>query len=58
MLMKNSSHEFDRLTKESSVSKKRVRVGWERDAKAIIRDGVDTLPIDDFPNLDDQNLEW
>jgi hypothetical protein len=56
--MKNSSHEFDRLTKESSVSKRRVRVGWERDAKAIIRDGVDTLPIDDFPNLDDQNLEW
>lgn len=34
------------------------RVGWSESSKAIARDGDDYLRLGDFPNPDDQELEW
>lgn len=34
------------------------RVGWSESSKAIARDGDDHLRLGNFPNLEDQELEW
>jgi len=34
------------------------RVGWSESSKAIARDGDDYLRLGEFPNLEDQELEW
>jgi len=39
-------------------SKKNVRVGWRECAQAIERDGIDDLPLCEFPNIGDKDLVW
>jgi hypothetical protein len=56
--MKDSSNGFEELVIKAQSSNKSVRLGWDKDAEAIARDGSDTSLIDHFPNLDDHNLDW
>jgi antitoxin MazE len=42
------------LTQKKSM----IRAGWSESSKAIARDGDDYLRLGEFPNLEDQDLEW
>ena len=53
---------LDALDDEASSGltqkKSKIRAGWSESSKAIARDGDDYLRLGDFPNPDDQELEW
>jgi antitoxin MazE len=42
------------LTQKKSM----IRAGWSKSSKAIARDSDDYLRLGEFPNLEDQELEW
>ena len=41
-----------------SLPKKKVRVGWRQDAQAIAGDGNEDSLLEEFPNMNDKDLEW
>jgi hypothetical protein len=40
------------------LAQKKVRVGWELCAQAIARDGNEDSLLEEFPNINDKDLEW
>ncbi len=48
----------DELSSKLTQKKSMVRAGWGESSKVIARDSDDYLRLGDFPNPDDQELEW
>lgn len=48
----------DEISSKLTLKKSMVRAGWTESSKAIAREGDDYLRLGDFPNPDDQELEW
>ena len=40
------------------LAQKKVRVGWSQDAQAIAGDGNEDSLLEEFPNMNDKDLEW
>jgi len=59
--LNNYGEHLRRISKYSvrlSLPKKKVRVGWELCAQAIARDGNEDSLLEEFPNINDKDLEW
>jgi len=41
-----------------SLPKQKVRVRWSQDAQAIAGDGNEDSLLEEFPNMNDKDLEW
>ncbi len=59
--LNNYGEHLRRISKYSerlSLPKKKVRVGWGLCAQAIARDGNEDSLLEEFPNINDKDLEW